>query len=143
MCMRSILKMDRIEILAAIAGLLFAFIATFIGVLAIPFAGSGPTGYLRILSILLGFELPAYVVCFFISRKVLMYVCWTMFVMDDAVEFLFHVSETGFPASVLGKLMTFLLDLVPWVNLLGILIPLVATYLYREEKRRLAGDWSL
>jgi len=138
----SVLKMDRIEILAALAGLFFAFIATFIGVIAIPFAGTGPTGYLRILSILLGFELPAYVVCFFISRKVLMYVCWSMFVIDDTAEFLFHVTETGFPASILGKLMIFLLDLVPWVNLLGILIPLLATYLYREEKRRLAGDWS-
>ena len=141
--MGAILKMDRTEILAALAGLFFAFVAIFIGVLAIPFAGTGPTGYLRILSILLGFELPAYVVSFFISRKVLMYVCWSLFVIDDAAEFLFHVTEIGFPASALGKSMTFLGDLVPWINLLGILIPLIATYLYREEKRRLAGDWSL
>ena len=141
--MGSILKMDRTEVLAALAGLFFAFVATFIGVIAIPFAGTGPTGYLRILSIFLGLELPAYVICFFVSRKLLMYVCWSMFVIDDAVEFLFHISEERFPATLLGKLTILLLDIVPWVNLLGILIPLIATYLFREEKRRLAGDWTL
>jgi hypothetical protein len=138
MRMGSILKMDRIEIFAASAGLFFASVTTFVGLIAIPFAGTGPEGYLKALSILFGFELPVYIVFFFISRKALTCACWAMFAIDYVVGLLFRLSEGGFGKGVLGILV-----IIPWENLPGILIPLVATYLYKEEKRRLAGDWSL
>jgi hypothetical protein len=129
------MKMNKTEVLAALAGLFFVLVATFIGVFAIPFAGTGPVGLPKTISVLLGIELPVFIVFFFISRRALMIVCWMMFAADAVFEILFNVTESGFSLSALHLF----LGIVPWINLTGILVPLSATYLYREEMRRLDG----
>ena len=135
----AIKKMYANEILASLLGLISAFFATFIGVFGIPFT-NWPTGYLKYFSFSLGLEFPAYVVVFFISRRLLMYVCWTLFVVDEIFGSLFVLSERSMPNALLGKFIDVVVSALPSLDIPCLLVALIATYLYRSEKRRMEDE---
>jgi hypothetical protein len=133
-----VLKIDGTELLAAVAGALLSVLDAFIGLIAMPFAGAGPMGFLRVLSITLGFELPVYIVFFFVSRRALMYACWSMYAVIYLEDCAYIFSEKWYPLNVLGILKTFVASPITSEGLISLAVALLATYLYREEKRRLA-----
>jgi hypothetical protein len=130
--------MDGLELLAAVAGGFLSFIDVFIGLVAMPFAGAGPMGFLRVLSISLGFELPVYIVFFFVSRRALMYACWSMYVAIYIEDCVFVLSEKWFPVDVFGILKSFVAAIVSSEGFVSLAVALLATYLFREERRRVA-----
>ena len=134
------LKMDRAELLAAMAGALCALYTTIIGVFAIPFAGTGSIGYFKMLSISLGFEFPVYIVALCISRKALMSACWVMYAANYPAACIVLFSEKWFPLNPLGVLKTLIVAIVYPTSLLIIAVALLATFSYRAEKQRLARD---
>ena len=106
------LNMDGLELLAAVAGGCLSFLDVFIELVAMLFAGAGHMGFLRVLSITLGFELPVYIVFFFISRRALMYACWSMYVVIHIEDCVFALSEKWFPVDVFGILKAFVVTIV-------------------------------
>jgi hypothetical protein len=131
--------MDGLELLAAVAGGFLSFIDLFIGLVAMPFAGAGPMGFLRVLSITLGFELPVYIVFFFVSRRALMYACWSMYMVIHIEDCVFVLSEKWFPVDIFGILKAFLVTIVfSSEGLVSLAVALLATYLFRAERRAVA-----
>lgn len=129
-------KMDGLELLAVVAGGFLSFLDLFIGLGAMPFAGAGPMGFLRVLSITLGFELPVYVVFFFVSRRALMYACWSMYAVIHIEDCVFELSQRVFPVNVFGILEAFVVTIVfSSEGLVSLAVALLATYLFREERR--------
>ena len=128
-------KMDGLELLAAMAGGFLSFIDVFIGLVAMPFAGAGPMGFLRVLSITLGFELPVYIGFFFVSRRALMYACWSMYAVIHIEDCVFELSQKVFPLTVFGVLKAFLVTIVfSSEGLVSLAVALLATYLFRKER---------
>jgi hypothetical protein len=104
-----------------------------------PFAGAGPMGFLRVLSITLQFELPVYIVFFFVSRRALMYACWAMYAPIHIEDTVFVLSEKWFPVGVFGISKAFLVTIVfSSEGQVSVAVALLATYLYREERQTLA-----
>jgi hypothetical protein len=129
------------ELLAAVAGGLLSFLDVVIGLLAMPFAGAGPMGFLRVLSITLGFELPVYIVFFFVSRRALMYACWSMYALVHIEDCVFELTEKAFSVDVLGFLKAFFVTIVfSSEGMVTLAVALLATYLYREEQQTLARN---
>lgn len=129
-------KMDELELLAAVAGGFLSFVDVFIGLGAMPFAGAGPMGFLRVLSITLGFELPVYIVFFFVSRRALMYACWSMYAVIHIEDCVFVLRERWFPVDVFGILKAFFVTIVfSSEGLVSLAVALLATYLFREDRR--------
>jgi hypothetical protein len=126
------------EVLAAAAGGFLSFIDVFIGLVAMPFAGAGPMGFLKVLSITLAFELPVYIVFFFVSSRALMYVCWSMYVVIYIEDFVFVLSEKWFPADAFGIMRAFVAAIVSSEGLVSLAVALLATYLFKEERRAVA-----
>ena len=125
-------KLDGPELIAAVLGASLSLFDAFIGLIAMPFAGAGPMGFLRVLSITLGFEFPVYIVSFFVSRRVLMYACWSMYVVICIEHWIFDVSEnaSGILAGLLGAG-------VSSECVVSLAVALLATYLFREERETL------
>jgi hypothetical protein len=96
-------------------------------------------GFLRVLSITLGFELPVYIVFFFVSRRALMYACWLMYAVIHIEDCVFAISEKWFPVDVFGILKAFVVTIVgSSEGLVSLAIALLATYLFRKEQRAVA-----
>jgi hypothetical protein len=130
--------MGGLQLLAAVIGGFLSFIDVFIGLIAMPFAGAGPMGFLRVLSITLGFELPVYIVFLFASRRALMYACWLMYAVIHIEDCVFVLSEKWFPVDVFGILKAFVVTTVSSEGLVSLVVALLATYLFREERREVA-----
>lgn len=84
------------KIVAALVGMISAFTATFIGVIAIPFAGYGSglaSVAIHYLEISLGLEFPLYMVLIFISRKVLAYSCLALCIVNYVGAYLLSLSD--------------------------------------------------
>jgi hypothetical protein len=134
-------KLEGPELLAALAGGFLSFVDVFIGLVAMPFAGAGATGFLRVLSITLGFELPVYIVFFFVSRRALMYACWSMYAVIHIEDCVFELTEKVFPLDAFGILKAFFVTIVfSSEGLVSLAVALLPTYLFKEERRRLAWD---
>ena len=134
-------KVDGLELLAVVAGACLSFLDVFIGLGAMPFAGAGPMGFLRVLSITLGFELPVYVIFLFVSRRALMYACWLMYAVIHIEDCVFELTEKAFSVDVFGFLKAFVVTIVfSSEGLVSLAVALLATYLFREEKAR---QWRL
>jgi hypothetical protein len=128
--------MNGLELLAAVTAGFLSFLDVFIGLVAMPFAGAGPTGFLSVLSITLGFEFPVYIGFFFVSRRALMYACWSMYAIIHVEDCVFELSQKVFPFNVFGILKAFLVTIVfSSEGLVSLAVALLATYLYREDRR--------
>ena len=132
-----VLKIDGTELLAAVAGALLSVLDAFIGLIAMPFAGAGPMGFLRVLSITLGFELPVYIVFFFVSRRALMCACWSMYVVIYIEDCVFVLSEKWFPFDLPGVVKSLAGAVVSSEGLVTLAVALLATFLFREERQRM------
>jgi hypothetical protein len=129
-------KLEGPELLAAVAGAFLSFLDLVIGLLAIPFAGAGPLGDIAALSISLRFVFPVYMVLLFISRRALMYACWLMYAVIHVEDCVFALSEKWFSVDVFGFLKAFVVTIVfSSEGLVSLAVALLATYLYREERR--------
>lgn len=134
--MQRIRKMDGLELVAAVAGACLSFVDVFIGLVAMPFAGAGPMGFLRVLSITLAFELPVYVAFFFVSRRALMYACWLMYAVIHVEDCVFALSGRWFPVDVFGIAKAFVVTIVfSSEGLVSLAVALLATYLFRKNRR--------
>ncbi len=103
------------------------------------FAGAGAVGFLRALSITLGFELPVYIIFFFVSRKALTYAFWLMYAVIHIEDCVFGLSEKWFSVDVFGFLKAFFVTIVfSSEGLVSLAVALLATYLFREERRTAA-----
>ena|SRR5579871_2642120 len=129
-------KLKGLELVAAVAGAIFSFLDLVIGLLAMPFAGAGPLGDIAALSISLRFVFPVYMVLLFISRRALMYACWSMYVVIHVEDCVFELSQKAFPSNAFGILEAFVVTIVfSSEGLVSLAVALLATYLYREERR--------
>ena len=129
-------KIDGFEVLVIVAGGVLAFLDLFIGLVAMPFAGGGPMGFLRVLSITLGLELPVYISFLFVSRRALMCACWSMYAVIHLEDCVFALSEKLFPVNTFGILKAFVLTIVfSSEGLVSLAVALLVTYLFREEQR--------
>jgi hypothetical protein len=129
----------RPELVAAVAGGCLSSLDAIIGLIAMPFAGAGPMGFLRVLSITLGLELPVYIVFFFVSRKALMYACWFMYALVHIEDTVFVLTDNWFPVDPLGIAKAFLVTIVfSSEGIVTLLVALLATYLFMEERQMLA-----
>jgi hypothetical protein len=129
------------ELIAAVLGGCLSVIDGVIGLLAMPFAGSGPMGFIRVLSVTLGFELPVYIISFFISRRALMYACWFMYGLIHIEDTVFLLTEDSSPLNVFAVLRAFLATIVfSSEGIVTLVIALLATYLFREERETLARN---
>jgi hypothetical protein len=127
--------MEGPELLAAMAGGILSFIDVFIAC-AMNFAGAGAVGFLRVLSITLGFELPVYIVFFFVSRRALMYACWSMYAVIHVEDCVLVLREKWFPVDVFGISKAFFgTILFSSEGLVSLAVALLATYLFREDRR--------
>jgi hypothetical protein len=127
------------EWLAAIAGAFFSFLlATFaVLVVGIGFVGTRTTGFDRFASVTVGFELPLYAIMFFVSCRLLMYVCWTMYgvVYIEMCVSLFMDQSSQKESLTLKVMDVIAVNLDPRV-FLSLAVASLATYLFREEKAR-------
>ncbi len=128
--------MAGLELVAVVAGGILSFLDVFIGLIAMNFAGTGAAGFLRILSITLGFELPVYIVFFFISRRALMYACWSMYALIHIEECVFVFSEKWFPVNAIRILEVLVGATLFPEGLISLAVALLATYLLFREDRR-------
>jgi hypothetical protein len=137
------LKLEKPELLAIVAGGALSFLDVFIGLVAMPFAGAGPMGFLRVLSITLGLELPVYIIFIFVSRRALMYACWSMYALIHIEDCVFVLSEKWFPVDPFGILKAFVGTTVfSLEGLVSLGVALLATYLFRKERESALGHDS-
>jgi len=107
------------------------------------FSGVEPMG-LRALSFTLEFEFPVYIVSFFVSRRVLMYACWSMYALIHIEDCVFVLSDGWFPADVFGFIKAFFVTILfSSEGLVSLAVALLATYLFREERETLARSAPL
>lgn len=100
-------------------------------------------GFLRVLSITLRFELPVYIIFFFVSRKALMYACWFMYALVHIEDTAFVLTDNWFPVDALGIAKAFLVTIVfSSEGIVALLVALLTIYLFVEERRRWPGTLS-
>jgi len=69
-----------------------------------------------------------------------MYVCWILFAFDEIFESLFALSEHAMPNVLLDKFVVVAISALPSMDIPSLMVAILATYLYRAEKRRIVTD---